>query len=86
MMVGLIPYGNIIHTAWVPFVHNRTGCAQSTMWRYARWLENDRRGVHALSGPLIHPAQAAWETRGLTLTLDTSMLWDADWLVRISLV
>ena len=37
-------------------------------------------------GPLIQQALAEWGTRVLSLALDTSMLWDAYCLVRISRV
>jgi predicted RNA binding protein YcfA (HicA-like mRNA interferase family) len=86
MMAGLIQCGKISLTAWAPYVHSRAVFAQSTVRRFARWLENDRIDVHALYGPLIQQALAEWGTRALYLALDTSMLWDAYCLVRISLV
>jgi predicted RNA binding protein YcfA (HicA-like mRNA interferase family) len=86
MMAGLIQCGKISLTAWAPYVHSRAVFAQSTVRRFARWLENDRIDVHALYGPLIQQALAEWGTRVLYLALDTSMLWDAYCLVRISLV
>ena len=60
--------------------------AQSTVRRFARWLENARIDVHALYGPLLQQALAEWGTQVLYLALDTSMLWDTYCLVRISLV
>jgi hypothetical protein len=86
MTAGLIQSGKISLTAWAPYVHSRAVFAQSTVRRFARWLENERIDVHALYGPLIHQALAEWGTRVLYLALDTSMLWDAYCLVRISLV
>ena len=86
MTAGLIQCGKISLTAWAPYVHSRAVFAQSTVRRFARWLENDRIDVHALYGPLIQQALAEWGTRVLYLALDTSMLWDAYCLVRISLV
>jgi hypothetical protein len=69
-----------------PSVHSRAVFAQSTVRRFARWLENDRIDVHALSGPLIQQALAEWGTRVLSLALDTSLWWDASGLVRSSRV
>jgi predicted RNA binding protein YcfA (HicA-like mRNA interferase family) len=86
MTAGLIQCGKVSLTAWAPYVHSRAVFAQSTVRRFARWLENDRIDVHALYGPLIQQALAEWGTRVLYLALDTSMLWDAYCLVRISLV
>ena len=86
MTVGLIQSGKISLTAWVPYVHSRAVFAQSTVRRFARWLENDRIAVHALYGPLIQQALVEWGTQVLYLALDTSMLWDTYCLVRISLV
>jgi hypothetical protein len=42
--------------------------------------------VHALDGPLIQQALAAWGDHILSLALDTSMLWNTSCLVRTSLV
>jgi Transposase DDE domain len=86
MTVGLIQSGTISLTAWVPYVHSRAVYAQSTVRRFARWLENERIDVHALYGPLIQQALAEWGTQVLYLALDTSRLWEAYCLVRISLV
>jgi Transposase DDE domain len=86
MTAGLIQCGKISLTAWAPYVHSRAVFAQSTVRRFARWLENDRIDVHALYGPLIQQALAEWGTRMLYLALDTSMLWDTYGLVRIALV
>jgi hypothetical protein len=77
MTAGLIQCGKISLTAWAPYVHSRAVFAPSTVRRFARWLANDRIDVHALSGPLIQQARAAWGTRVLSLALDTSMLWEA---------
>ena len=86
MMVGLIPSGKISLTAWVPYVHSRAVYAQSTVRRFARWLENERIDVHALYGPLIQQALAEWGNHVLYLALDTSTLWNTYCLVRLSLV
>jgi Transposase DDE domain len=86
MVVGLMQAGTISLTAWAPYVHSRAAYAQSTVRRFARWLENERIDVHALYGPLIQQALAEWGTHVLYLALDTSTLWQTYCLVRISLV
>jgi hypothetical protein len=86
MVVGLMQAGKISLTAWAPYVHSRAAYAQSTVRRFARWLENERIDVHALYGPLIQQALAEWGTQVLYLALDTSTLWNTYCLVRLSLV
>jgi hypothetical protein len=86
MVVGLIQSGKSGLTAWVPYVHSRAVYAQSTVRRFARWLENERIDVHTLYGPLVQQALAEWGTQVLYLALDTSMLWETYCLVRISVV
>jgi hypothetical protein len=86
MTVGLIQAGTISLTAWAPYVHSRAVFAQSTVRRFARWLENERINGHTLYGPLMRQALAEWGTAVLYLALDTSMLWETYCLVRISLL
>jgi hypothetical protein len=86
MTVGLIQSGTIGLTTWVPYIRSRAVYAQSTVRRFARWLENDRIDVQALYGPLLQQALAAWGNHVLYLALDTSTLWNTYGLVRISLV
>jgi hypothetical protein len=86
MIVGLVQSGKISLTAWVPYVHSRAVYAQSSVRRFARWLEHDRIDVHALYGPLVQQALAEWGTQVLSLALDTSTLWNTYCLVRISIV
>jgi hypothetical protein len=86
MMVGLIQSGMIGLNAWVPYVHSRATYAQSTVRRFARWMNNDRIKVVPLYGPLIQQALAEWSTNRLYLALDTSMLWNQYCIVRIAVV
>src|SRR5215831_11686544 len=72
MVAGLMQSGKISLTAWVPYVHSRAVYAQSTVRRFARWLENARIDVHALYGPLMQQALAEWGNQVLYLALDTS--------------
>jgi hypothetical protein len=86
MIVGLIQSGTIGLTTWVPYIRSRAVYAQSTVRRFARWLENDRIDVQALYGPLMQQALAEWGNHVLYLALDTSTLWHTYCLVRIALV
>ena len=60
--------------------------AQSTVRRFARWLENDRIDVHALVWAPPEHALAEWGNAGLYLALETSLLWESYGLGRIALV
>jgi len=86
MMVGLLQSGLISLTAWVPFAQGRAVMAQSTVRRFARWLDNGRIQVHDLYGPLIQEALRSWGEHTLYLALDTSLLWEHYCIIRISLV
>ena len=85
-IVGLIQSGTIRLTAWTPSVQSRAIYAQSSVRRFARWLEHDRIAVHALSGPLMQHALAEWGNSILCLALDTSTLWHAYCVVRLPLI
>ncbi len=86
MMVGVIQSGKIGLNAWAPYVHSRATYAQSTVRRFARWLDNPRIQVMNLYGPLIQQALAEWGNPKLYLALDTSMQWGRYCIVRISVL
>jgi hypothetical protein len=86
MIVGLMQCRVISLTAWPPYVQSRAVYAQSIVRRFDRWLHNQRIDVHGLYGPLMQQAIAEWGTHVLYLALDTSLLWDAYCIVRISLI
>lgn len=86
MMVGLMHSGWISLTAWAPDVVSRARDAQSTVRRFRRWLDNDKIDVLALYGPLIQQALAEWGEQALYVALDTSMLWNAYCLIRLSVI
>ena len=85
MLVGLLQSRVISLTAWPPYVQSRAVYAQSLVRRCDRWLHKPRIAVHGLYGPLMQQAIAAWGTHVLSLARDPSLLWDASWIVRISL-
>jgi hypothetical protein len=86
MIVGLLQSRVISLTAWPPSVQSRAVYAQSLVRRFDRWLHHPRIAVHGLYGPLRQQALAAWGTHVLSLALDTSLLWEAYCLVRMSLI
>ncbi len=60
MIVGLLQSGKIGLTAWAPYVHSRAVYAQSSVRRFARWLENERIAVHY--GKSLNIPAAVWPT------------------------
>ena len=86
MVTGLLMTEKISLTAWVPLVRNRAEYAQSTVRRFARWLDNKRIKGHELYGPLIEQALADWGDPRLRLALDTSLLWGTYCIVRIAVL
>jgi hypothetical protein len=86
MIVGLLQSQVISLTAWPPYVQSRAVYAQSLVRRFDRWLHNPRIDVHGLYRPLMQQALAEWGTNVLYLALDTTLLWDAYCIVRLSLI
>lgn len=86
MMVGLIETGLIGLNVWAPHVKSRAVQAQSTVRRFAHWLNNERIAVNELYGPLVQHALEEWGEYKLYLALDTTLLWENYCLVRIAVV
>jgi hypothetical protein len=86
MIVGLIQSSTVSLTAWVPYVNIRARYAQSTQRRFARWLNNKRIFVHSLSAPLILSALQSWGEDTISLTLDTTVLFNHSCLIRLAIV
>jgi Transposase DDE domain len=86
MVVGVIQAECGQLPAWVPFVQGRARYAQSTQRRFRRWLGNRRIAVALLYGPLLQHALREWGSHTLYLALDTSLLWNRDCLIRLSVV
>lgn len=86
MVVGLL-YSKVVSlTEWADHVDSRAQYAQSTVRRFSRWLHNERILVSDLYWPLIQEAIIDWQEKTVYLALDTSMLWERFYLIRISLV
>jgi hypothetical protein len=86
MMVGLIHSYSMSLGAWTPFVISRAQSSQRTVRRLRRWLANDQIEVQTLYGPLIQQALGGGVGQRLSVALDTSMLWDTDGIVRLSVI
>ena len=86
MIVSLL-YGKTVNLSeWADFIVSRAQFAQSTVRRFARWLNNPRIHVEQLYAPIIRQALAAWDDERLYMALDTSMLWAGYYVIRLALV
>ncbi|HEY5867685.1 MAG TPA: hypothetical protein VI542_19360 [Candidatus Tectomicrobia bacterium] len=86
MMVGLISSKTVSLGAWAPFVVSRARYAQSIVRRFSRWLANHRIKPESLYGPLIEQALVSWMGKRVYVALDTSMLWNTYYLMRLSVM
>lgn len=86
MMVGVIESGQIHLASWAVYVQGPARYVASTIRRFRRWLDNERLDIPALYNPLVQQALAEWGAHRLYVALDTSMLWNAYCLIRLSLI
>ncbi len=86
MITGLLASKAVSLTEWADYTLSRAQYAQSTVRRFARWLQNERIQVHELYAPIIRQAIAEWGETTLYLALDTSQIWKQFRIIRVSLV
>ena len=70
---------------WLPYLSHRGCQARSHMERLSYFVRNDRIGIQTFYASLLKHAFQAFEGEALTLTLDTSMLWDQFCLIELCL-
>ena len=70
---------------WLPYLSHRGCKARSHMERLNYLVHNDQLSAETFYEPLLEHALQAFEGEGLTLTLDTSMLWDQFCLIEVCL-
>jgi hypothetical protein len=71
---------------WLPFMSHRDCQARSHMSRLSYFVHNPNITASFFYGPLVRRFLRPWEGEDLTLTLDTSMLWDKYCLIEVCLV
>ncbi len=70
---------------WLPYLSHRACQARSHMERLSYFVHNDQIEAETFYVPLLKHAFQAFEGEALTLTLDTSMLWDQFCLIEVCL-
>lgn len=71
---------------WLPYLSHRDCKARSHMERLNYFVHNPKINAETFYFPLLEQFLAAWAGMPMTLTLDTSVLWDEYCLIEVCLV
>ena len=71
---------------WLPYLSHRNCKARSHMERLNYFIHNPKINAKTFYFPLLEQFLRVWEGMSMTLTLDTSMLWDEYCLIEVCLV
>ncbi|NEO67475.1 MAG: transposase [Moorea sp. SIO4G2] len=70
---------------WIPYLDHRDCTARAHMERLSYLVHNEHISAERFYDPLLQHVLQAFEGEFLTLTLDTSMLWDQFCLIEVCL-
>ena len=71
---------------WLPYLSHRQCKARSHMERLSYFVHNPKIDAETFYVPLLQAFLKAWEGMAMTLTLDTSVLWDQYCLIEVCLI
>ena len=71
---------------WVPYLGHRKCQARSHLERLSYFVQNDHITAERFYVPLLRQALESFRETAVTLTLDTSMLWNQFCLIEVCLV
>ncbi|MEH1865926.1 MAG: transposase [Nostoc sp.] len=71
---------------WLPYLSHRDCTARSHMERKNNFVHNPKITAETFYFPMLQQFLNSWAGMAMTLTLDTSMLWDQYCLIEICLV
>jgi hypothetical protein len=71
---------------WLPYLSHRDCQARSHMSRLSYFVHNPKITAETFYFPLLQQFLSAWEGMAMTLTLDTSVLWDQYCLIEVCLI
>ena len=86
MVVGLIGSQKLTLTEWEPYVQSSAQYAQSYQRRWRRFLANPRINVSDWYLPLVMNAIKGWKDSPVSLSLDTTLLWNEYCMIHLSVV
>jgi Transposase DDE domain len=73
--------GSLSH--WLTYLSHRSCHARSHLERLSYFVHNPKITAEAFYAPLLKQFLKAWEGMSMTLTLDTSLLWDEYCLIEV---
>ena len=71
---------------WLPYLSHRDCQARSHRSRLNYFVHNPKITAETFYFPLLQQFLSAWEGMAMTLTLDTSVLWDQYCLIEVCLI
>lgn len=71
---------------WLPYLSHRDCKARSHMERLNYFVHNPKITPETFYHPLLRQFLKAWQEMAMTLTLDTSLLWDHYCLIEVCLI
>ncbi|WP_414546609.1 transposase [Nostoc sp. CCY0012] len=71
---------------WLPYLSHRDCVARSHMERLNYFVHNPKINAETFYVPLLRQFLQGWEGTAMTLTLDTSVLWDQYCLIEVCLI
>lgn len=71
---------------WLPYLSHRDCKARSHMERLNYFVHNPKITAETFYFPLLQQFLSSWEGMAMTLTLDTSVLWDQYCLIEVCLI
>lgn len=71
---------------WLPYLSHRDCQARSHMERLSYFVHNPNISSQTFYNPLVEQFLKAWEGMSMTLTLDTSLLWNHYCLIEVCLI
>lgn len=71
---------------WLPYLSHRDCQARSHLERLSYFVDNPKITTETFYHPLLRQFLKAWEGMAMTLTLDTSVLWDQYCLIEVCLI
>jgi Transposase DDE domain len=71
---------------WLPYLSHRDCKARSHMERLNYFVHNPKITAETFYFPMLQQFLSSWEGMAMTLTLDTSVLWDQYCLIEVCLV
>ncbi len=71
---------------WLPYLSHRDCKARSQMERLNYFVHNPKITAETFYFPLLQQFLSSWKGMAMTLTLDTSVLWDQYCLIEVCLI